>query len=133
MKAEECTIGLEVYTDDGPLYRYIVTSLPDESGEVQVKPTKKSYGDMDSFHLDDLHVYNEEKLKQAAVKFQAKIDAAKSAFEAAFETLRQVNELDENNEEGCSRYSLEELGLVSVRELEHTIDSSGWSSSSLWC
>lgn len=133
MKREDAIIGAEVFTDDGLLYRYRVIALPDDEGMVKVKPTKKSYGEMDEFHLDDLYLYNEEQVKEVAKLYQAKVDAAKNAFEAAFQALRECEELETEEGYTISRYDMQELDLVSLKELELTIDQNGWSSSSLWC
>ena len=133
MKAEECQIGVQVFTEDGPAYLYEVTALPDDRGMVQVKPIKKSYGgSRDSIHIEDLYLYNEEQIKKVAAELQERIDKAKSAFEIAFEQLSEVRNYY-NRETGISRYSLEEIGLLNLGELETTVDRGGWSSSSLWC
>lgn len=135
MKAEQCTVGAEVYTDDGPNYRYVVTELPDEAGMVRVKPTEDSYasGRIESYHLDDLHLYDPELLKQIGAEMQAKVDEAKTAFEAAFQALAKVRDFRTQDGVYISRYEMQDLGLVSLKELERTIESGGWSSSSLWC
>lgn len=130
MKREECTIGAEVYTDDGFNYRYTVTSLPNCQDMVQVVPSNKSWGELDSFHLDDLHLYDLEKIKRIAAEYQARINTAKTAFEAAFAALGNIRD---EYKDGVSMYSLQDAKLLSLKELESVIDSNGWSSSSLWC
>lgn len=133
MKKEDCKIGVEVYTDDGLMYRYIVTSLPNEEGIVEVKPSDNSHGECDSFHLEDLYLYSEEKVNAIAKQFQANLDKARDAFEAAFEALNQCREHKTQDGTYVSHYDLEELGLISTKELESTVECGGWSSSSLWC
>lgn len=130
MKREECAIGAEVYTDDGINYRYVVTELPDEDDVVRVKATDESFGEMDDFHLDDLHLYDPEKIKKVAAGYQARIDTAKNAFEAAFAAL---GDMRDEYQDGIGLFTLEEAGLISTKELDGVIESGGWSSSSLWC
>lgn len=131
MKAEECKIGMVVYHEyDGPAYRYEVIGTPDENGMVQLKELNKTYRHADSMDVKLLHLYDEEALKKKGAELQAKVNAARDAFEKAFEALREVQDFHEN---GISRYSLQELDLLSIKELENTVDEGGWSSSSLWC
>lgn len=134
MKREDCKVGVKVYTDDGPLYHYIIDAVPDVNDMVAVSAPESSWvsGDHDFYHIEDLYLYDEEEIKASAVKMQAKIDEAKSAFEKAFAALAEVRNRDEGPNT-LSHYQLSELGLVSIKELENTIEESGWSSSSLWC
>jgi hypothetical protein len=132
MNREDLKIGMVVYHEyDGPAYRYEITGIPDE-GEEKVSAKCLSERDYRNglLDIDLLHPYDEEALKKKAAELQAKVDAAKTAFEAAFEALRDVRDYHEN---GISRYSLQELDLLSLDELERAIDCGGWSSSSLWC
>ena len=131
MKKEECTIGAEVYTEDGFSYRYTVESLPDADDIITVKSTYD--GKLDTFHLDDLFLYSEEKVKALGAAMQAKVDEAKNAFEKAFAALREVQEFRDADGHYVSRYDLSEAGVLSFKELEGTIEAGGWSSSSLWC
>lgn len=135
MKREDAYVGAEVYTDDGPLYRYKVVEVPDEQGMVKVKPTNESWasGSHDSFHLDDLILYEPRVLKLAAGEMQAKIDEAKNAFEEAFKAFKQVQNFRSEDGSRISHYDLEEMGLISMEELEKTVESYGWSMSSLRC
>lgn len=131
MEAKDCVIGTEVYTEDGINYRYIVTSVPGQDGTVQVKPANKSSGEMDSFHHDDLYLYDLKEIKKIAAKFQAKVDNATNAFELAFKALKELHEVEYKS--NISHFDLQESGLLNVKELEITIEEGGWSSSSLWC
>jgi len=134
MKAEDCKIGADLYTEDGINYRYRVLALPDEQGIVRVEPTEKSSGEMNSFHLDELYLYDPVLLQEVAANIQAKIDSAKNAFEKAFEELSSLKREDGRYlGNGLSIHDLETAGLISLQDLEKTIDDGGWSTSSLWC
>jgi len=133
MKREDCIIGALVYTEDGPLYRYMVVAPPDENGQVEVDPTDDSWGSMDSFHLDELTLYNEAELMAVAAEMQAKVDEAKTAFEVAFQALRKVRDTHDKHGNYISKYDMKQMGLLSFDELEQTVERGGWSSSSLWC
>ena len=132
MKREDLKIGMVVYhEDDGPEYLYEITGLPDEGEDkVTAKSTRSRDWRNGTLDIDSIHLYDEEALKKKGAELQAKVDAAASAFEAAFEALREVRDFHEN---GISRYSLRELDLLSLDKLESAIESGGWSSSSLWC
>lgn len=131
MKREDCKKGLVVYHEyDGPAYRYEITGEPDDQGMVSsYSITGKDYRNT-TLDLKLIHLYDEDALKKKAAELQAQVDAAKTAFETAFTALRAVQDYHEN---GISRYSLQELDLLSLDELENAIECGGWSSSSLWC
>lgn len=133
MKREECTIGAKVFPKyDGPSYLYEVLSLPDEEGNVVVKATWRTNGDEESCHLDDLVLFLEEKMKAMAATMQTKVDAAKAAFETAFDALQELRDYKSDDGVYIGRHDMMDLG-VSYKELEEMFDSNGWSSSSIWC
>lgn len=68
--------------------------------------------------------------QEAAAKLQEKIDRVTSDLERAFESLQEMKDLCNKEDE---TWDLEEEGLVSFCKLKDIMDDIGWSSSSLWC
>lgn len=131
MKKEDCTIGAEVYTTDGIGYRYTLTSLPNEDGMVNVVPTEQSSGEMEDFHIDDLYLYDFTKVQKVAADLQAKVDAATNALEVAFAALKELR--DSEYQDGVGMHDLTQIKLLSLKELEQTVERGGWNKSQLWC
>jgi hypothetical protein len=129
MKAEDVKIGMVVIPEGSRADRCTVQSLPDEAGDVTCKWIHG--GAPIEFHVDDLEPFDLEKDKEIGRQVQAKVDAAKTAFEAAFAALREAQ--DTADQSGIDFYELSDEKLLDTSELEKVIDENGWSSSSLWC
>jgi hypothetical protein len=134
MKAEECKVGLEVRLSYDPS-KGIIRTMPDHQSMVVVDWSRqKGVVRAGQHNTKDLIVVDPIADKQRATIIQAKIDEAKNAFEKAFLVLEEVKAF-RHDEHGTdfSVYSLEDEGLVSMKELERVIENNGWSSSSLYC
>lgn len=81
---------------------------------------------------DELRICDPWKDKVNLQDLQKRIDEAKSALVIAFEKLQGINDdvYDKFNV-GLSELKYQEL--ISMTELEKTLDNGGWRSSSLYC
>lgn len=129
MKAEKCKIGMTVLAYGEFNKHYIVLSLPDKDGYVKVK--RCSSDKEDSFYVDTLEEYNEEEIKKLAKEVQSKINKAKSAFEKAFDSYAEAQELVEKSNFSIS--SLDDAGLINLNNFYNLIEEKGWSASTFRC
>lgn len=81
---------------------------------------------------DELRICNPEKDKENLQVLQKRIDEAKSALDIAFKKLQGIND-DAYDKFNVGLSELKYQELISMKELEKTLDSAGWSSSSLYC
>jgi hypothetical protein len=132
MKAEDIKIGMEAIPENDMGSMGVIRSLPDENGEVKlVWYERTKYEDSRLFHHDDLEYPNPEKDRAIADQMQVKIDQAKDAFEQAFKALQELEAIAHTVQMGLSELKYDDL--ITVHELEDTLERNGWSSSSLWC
>ena|SRR5580698_9116790 len=135
MLIEEVKIGMIVCVVDERESTGVVKTLPDADGVFTITWTYGSSidGDDDDEEVDvsDFRAVDPEAEARAVLQVQSKLNEATSLFEKAFQVFQEAQEVIHNYE--LDLYQLRKNGIISTKELEGTIESGGWSSSSLWC
>lgn len=127
MKAEDIVIGMTVLSYGELDYKLTVEALPDEQGKVLLKDSR---GHLESYSLSNIEPYDPQDVEKVGKEVQAKLDEAKNAFEQAFTAYKEAEEIANKK---YSIYQLQEVDACSMKELENTIESHGWSVSSFRC
>ena len=128
MKTKDYKVGTIVCVEDDRSSWGTVNTLPDANGLFNITWSSE---DEERVHISDFRVVDFEEEQIVATKVQEKLNQARSAFELAFQALQAAN--DAANESGLGMWFMRHEEMISAGELEGTIDSGGWSSSSLWC
>lgn len=131
MNPKDIKIGSEVYLVGDRCSTYKVVSSPDQDGMVELAYKRANSTILDSHHVEDLELIDLEKDQKVAKKIQTRLNSARYAFEKAFFQLQEAAKIADVNEVDIQTFA--DLKLLSILELEKTIDDNGWRSSSLWC
>jgi hypothetical protein len=84
-------------------------------------------------HIDELFLYQEEKVRELADKYQDKVKVVKTAFETAFESLAEIRNNNLDEETNVSIHDLRYMDLLDFSEIDWVFERFCWSSSSIWC
>jgi hypothetical protein len=133
MLIEEVKIGMIVCIVDERESTGVVKTLPDADGMFTITWTYGSNvdGEDEEVNVRDFRAVDPEAEVRAVLQVQSKLNEATSLFEKAFQVFQEAQEVIYHYE--LDLYQLRKNGVISTKELEGTIESGGWSSSSLWC